>query len=154
MHTPATTLLRPRFVAVLAAALLQACAPASAPITPAPPAGPRASLSTDLPSYGPGAEVRLRLANPGPGAIGYNLCRSRLEQFTQQRWTELRPLAEVCTAELRSLQPRQEAAYVFRLDAATPAGQYRVSTRIEDMAAGRGTEITSNTFAVTPRAPR
>ena len=111
------------------------------------------ALTTNLPSYGPGGEVTIRLRNATQRQYGYNLCNSQVQRLQGASWVQFQAAAEICTMELRMLQPGGEATFAFRLQQNIPAGQYRVQTSVEDQAANQSQVLTSNTFAVTPRGP-
>ena len=83
-------------------------------------------------------KLELRLRNGGPTAVGYNLCASSLERRSAQAW---QPVAtqRICTMELRTLKPGEEARYSYPLDD-LPPGEYRATTRVEGLSAAVTTE--------------
>jgi hypothetical protein len=104
-------------------------------------------ISTGGRTYRVGAPVSIRLTNTTDRAVGYNLCRAKLERSHDGDWQEIMPsLGEVCTAELRSLRPGQSATFVFRTPAGARGGDYRVRAFLEDQRAPRSIEAISNMF--------
>jgi hypothetical protein len=82
--------------------------------------------------------VELQLRNDSRRTLGYNLCASSLERRIGQAW---QPVASqrICTMELRSLAPGEEARYSLPLGQ-LPAGEYRATTRVEGLPAAVATE--------------
>jgi hypothetical protein len=106
-------------------------------------------LRTNATSYDANGVVRLRLDNHTGRTVRYNLCRSKLEQVARTgEWSVVaESLAEVCTAELRTLLPGAAATYQFKLPYSRFA-QYRVRTRLEDPVGRTYIEAVSNMFAI------
>ena len=106
----------------------------AAPPALAPPgnAAPALGLQFDVEpaTAAPGATVTLVLRNASPHRVGYNLCMSGLEQRQRDGWRPL-PSTGVCTRELRSLAPGQEARYPRPLPTSLPSGEYRFRTQVE-----------------------
>jgi hypothetical protein len=98
-------------------------------------AGPGATLHAVV---SPQRTLELRLVNQSTGQLGYNLCTSSLERRSGQAW---QPVAtqRICTMELRTLKPGEEARYPLELDG-LPPGEYRASTRVEGLPAAVTTE--------------
>lgn len=90
-----------------------------------------------------GERVMLTLRNGSAAPIGYNLCSSGL-----QRGPAWEPIQtdEVCTMELRTLQPGDSATFEKTLPSDLRPGEYRYMTNI-DTDGQRGV-VTSNPFRV------
>ena len=105
-------------------------------------------IRTSAYAYPAGAVVSLQVTNPTRYMVGYKLCRSTLEYGDDRRRVQT-TLAEVCTAELRTLAPGQAATYAFRSSPHLKPGPYRITTQLVDP---RGVvppvEVTSNTFQI------
>lgn len=131
---------------------LAACHPAPGD-TPAPlPAGVQGALAfyTASASYAPGENVRVHLVNGTGARIGYNLCPSAFERWTEGAWTAA-PNAgghEVCTMELRILQPGQHASLEIPLAPGARAGVHRLVTRVERMDTGASETVETQPFDV------
>lgn len=104
-------------------------------------------MRTDAREYTTGAPVTVALVNRTPRALHYNLCRSRIERRSEDDWRTAREaLAEVCTAELRTLLPGATATFAFSSAQHLRTGEYRVSTELHETD-GRGSfRAISNTF--------
>ena len=89
--------------------------------------------------------VRLALDNGTQSQIGYNLCTSALERRSGSDWIPVQT-DDVCTMELRTLNPGADATFEKKLPATLPAGEYRYSTRVESPLGSAGTTVTTNTF--------
>jgi hypothetical protein len=128
---------------LLATIVLAACMPL---VDPAPQDA-RMSVVT-LSAERIGAErVRLILQNGFEQAVGYNLCASGLEVRTISTWQPVRT-DEVCTMELRTLPPGQDATFEKRLPLNFPDGEYRYVTRVEIPIGSEQVNITSRPFQV------
>lgn len=93
-------------------------------------------ISTGARAYRVGTPVSIRLTNTTDRAVGYNLCRAKLERSHDGDWQEIMPsLGEICTAELRSLRPGQSATFVFRTPPRARGGDYRVRAFLTDQRA-------------------
>lgn len=110
-------------------------------------------MTTDAVEYAAGGLVTVRLINRLGRPLGYNLCRARLERLDGEgEWRPaLQTLAEVCTAEIRTLRPGQAVTYSFK---AAPqgrrgAGDFRVSADLDDLQAQTRFIAVSNTFRLT-----
>jgi hypothetical protein len=79
-----------------------------------------------------GQEVRLTLTNRSDREVGYNLCPSTLQRRAGNDWQQssLR-FTEVCTMELRVLQPGASDTFRHPLPAGLPAGTYRFRASVE-----------------------
>lgn len=125
------------------AVLLGACG------RPAPfdAAGVRLSVQPEPPA--PGDSVTLVLANRSPDPIGYNLCASQLERRAGGEW---RPVPEdrVCTMELRALAPGEEARFELAVPPGLEPGEYRYTTRVENLETGEGGSVRVESFRVDP----
>lgn len=104
-------------------------------------------LSVTPESATPGDSMTLTLHNGTAEQVGYNLCASSLQRQTAGGWTPV-PSDVVCTMELRTLEPGQDASYRTALPDGLEEGRYRFSTTIEAMETGGGYGILSNSFAV------
>ena len=92
-----------------------------------------ASSGATLQAQVAGRSLELRLRNDSAQAVGYNLCASSLERKVGQSW---QPVASqrICTMELRSLPPGQEARYSLVLEQ-LPPGEYRATARLDGVPA-------------------
>lgn len=105
-------------------------------------------MTTDAPEYASGGVVTVRLANRFGRLLGYNLCRARLERLDGDgEWRPARTtLAEVCTAEIRTLRPGQSVTYSFKAEPRSRPGEYRISAELEDLQARTRFTAVSSTF--------
>ena len=104
-------------------------------------------ISTGARAYRVGTPVSIRLTNTTDRAVGYNLCRAKLERSHDGDWQEIMPsLGEICTAELRNLRPGQSATFVFRTPPGARGGDYRVRAFLTDQRAAQSVEAVSNMF--------
>lgn len=90
--------------------------------------------------------IRLTLDNGTTSPIGYNLCASGLQQRSGSNW-EPYHTDDVCTMELRTLNPGADATYEKRLPANLPGGEYRYVTSVESPLGGSQVTLDSNTFS-------
>lgn len=114
---------------------------------PRPEAGVR--LATDRSSYAPGNDVLLRLTNGTDQAVGYNLCTAALEREADAGWLPAGE-AEVCTMELRGLDPGASTTYTKHLPADLPEGRYRYVAGVEHHASGHSEQPATEPFPVGP----
>jgi hypothetical protein len=131
------------FVSVLAAVLtLPACAPV-------PPPSPAAAVSGVVLTAEPAGAgtVRLILDNGARDPIGYNLCASTLQRHDGLRWSPIRT-DEVCTMELRILEPGRSATFDKTIPAGLSPGEYRYVTSVEDPLGGAQRTLASGSFGV------
>lgn len=106
-------------------------------------------ITTDAEEYRTGGLVTVRLTNRLGRSIGYNLCRSRVERLDVEsgEWgAAVRSLAEMCTAEIRTLGPGQAVTYSFKLTVKPQPGRFRVSTDLDDLQARSRLIAVSNIF--------
>jgi len=130
-----------RIALLLLAAALAACAPVQSPDAGSPPA---TGVRLDAERTSPTA-VRLRLQNGSSERIGYNLCVSALQRRDGGNWTAVRT-DDVCTMELRILEPGGAATFDKTLPGGLAPGEYRYTTNVE-MPLGRSqTSVSSNAF--------
>lgn len=122
-------------LSLLLALTLSACAMNQAGV----PAG-SVSLAADR----SGSEVRLTLRNDSATEIQYNLCTSALQRRMGTSWQEVQT-GDVCTMELRGLQPGRSATFDKSLPSALPGGEYRYVTRVHGETTS---DAASNHFAV------
>jgi hypothetical protein len=97
-----------------------------------------------------GGEAILSLTNRSDHEIGYNLCPAVLDRRVDGEW-ERHPEApaEICTMELRALDPGDSDSYRHTLPATLPAGTYRFALGVEwPLGEGR-VELTTEAFEVT-----
>lgn len=120
----------PIFVLALA---LFACAANQAAVPPEP---------VSLSAVRSGSDVTLTLRNDSGSEVQYNLCSSALQKSVAGGWEEVQT-GDVCTMELRGLQPGQTATFVKSLPSALARGEYRYATRVHGDAAR---DLVSNSF--------
>ena len=102
-------------------------------------------LETTETNYSDRAVITVRLINPTSRALGYNLCRSKLERIVDGNWEVMQDmLAEFCTAELRTLPPGRAVAFSFRPKEGM-RGRMRIRTELYDRYNPR-VEAVSNLF--------
>jgi hypothetical protein len=106
------------------------------------------TLSVAPESPTPGAEVTLILRNRSEEMIGYNLCTSSLMRQVGDAWEPV-PSDRVCTMELRTLEPGDEATFPLEMEADVPAGTYRFETRIEWLERQTGDRVATSPFTIT-----
>lgn len=94
------------------------------------------------------AVLRLTLDNGSTNQIGYNLCASTLQRREGSGWVDV-PTGEICTMEIRPLQPGTDATFEKRLPAPLEAGEYRYVTSIEDPAGTPASRIATREFLIT-----
>ncbi len=135
-----------RRIAFLLTVFLVACAPVPVSSTP-PPADAHASVVTLTAERIDAARVRLILQNGSNGAVGYNLCTSGLQKRNGPAWEQV-GTGDICTMELRSLPPGQDATFEKRLPEDLPAGEYRYSTSVEIPMGNAQVRVATSAFAV------
>lgn len=86
--------------------------------------GDPVSLSVEPLTVSAGGSVELILQNHSSTEVGYNLCTSSLERRTDSGW-EAVPSDRVCTMELRTLPPGEEAHFTLDLPAELAPGEFR-----------------------------
>jgi hypothetical protein len=97
-----------------------------------------------------GGEIELTLVNRSQNQIGYNLCTASLERLLAEEWQQVpESPAEVCTMELRILQPGGSDSFQHTMPAALQAGVYRFRTGVEYPLGDSFTAVTSGRFEVT-----
>ncbi|HSJ24724.1 MAG TPA: hypothetical protein VK929_08665 [Longimicrobiales bacterium] len=96
-----------------------------------------------------GDSLELTLTNRSEQQLGYNLCTSAIERRTAAGEWEVHPvpLAEVCTMELRVLDPGASDTFRHNLPALQP-GTYRFRAGVEWPLGGDRVGVTSTTFDV------
>jgi hypothetical protein len=107
---------------------------------------------TDADAYDGGTRAAMRLTNRTGRTVTYNLCRSQLQRHVDNEWRAEKPsLAEVCTAELRTLRPGQAVTFQFAMPGGVRNGTYRIRTELHDPRGGPPAEALSNTFTLITR---
>ena len=102
-------------------------------------------LETSEAQYSDRAAITVRLINPTSRALGYNLCRSKLERIVDGSWEVMQEmLAEYCTAELRTLPPGRAVTFSFRPKEGI-RGRMRIRTALYDRYSPP-LEVVSNLF--------
>lgn len=91
--------------------------------------------------------IVLTLHNGSTQGVGYNLCPTTVERQTAGAW---QPLASdrVCTMELRTLNPGEQATFTTTLPAGAAAGEYRFVTKVAIPLNGELRSVASNTLPV------
>ena len=106
-------------------------------------------LSTDAQEYVIGKPITVRFTNRLGRALGYNLCRARLERSESDVWQPIMAtLGQVCTAELRTLRPGQGVTYTFSPEVSIRRGDYRIVADLQDLQARAPLVAASNTFRI------
>lgn len=108
-----------------------------------------ADLTVEPSQARPGGEARLTLTNRSDHEIGYNLCPAVLDRRVDGEW-ERHPEAptEICTMELRVLDPGDSDSFRHTLPGSLPAGTYRFSVGVEWPLGEEWVELTSDSFEV------
>jgi hypothetical protein len=129
--------------AVFLSVLLAACTP----VTPAPQPStlPPAGLFFTAERVGAGT-IRLALDNGTSEPVGYNLCSSELQRRSGTGWTRV-DTDEVCTMELRTLNPGHDATFEKRLPSGLAAGDYRYVTGVESPLGGSRVVVATEAFS-------
>ncbi len=96
-----------------------------------------------------GGRITLTLSNRSEHDLGYNLCPVALERRVGDEWESRaeRP-AEVCTMELRILNPNASATYEHTVPRELPSGTYRFRASLEWPLGGSQVSIASEPFEV------
>ncbi len=94
--------------------------------------------------------MEVRLKNLSRQRIGYNLCLVNLEKKVDGQWSHAPVDSQVCSAILLSLRPGSTATGGLRLRETLGAGEYRITTTVEDMGNYERRDHHTNTFVVTP----
>ncbi|HWV56512.1 MAG TPA: hypothetical protein VNZ57_03490 [Longimicrobiales bacterium] len=105
------------------------------------------SLSHSPESPSPGDSVTLVLRNGSDGTVGYNLCTSSLFRQSGSDWVPV-PEDRICTMELRSLAPGEQATYTLRLPPGLEPGTYRYQTPIDGPESGESGQASAPPFAI------
>lgn len=104
-------------------------------------------VSPDQPARG--EQVTLILRNQSAAMAGYNLCTSSLMRQVPDGWQPV-PSDRVCTMELRTLEPGDEASFPLQLEVDLASGTYRFETRVELLETGGSEQIATEPFAIVP----
>lgn len=132
-----------RMIALFVTTLLCGCGPPLGSGSSAPDV----SLAVEPAAASTGESITLLLRNESSGAIGYNLCTSGLERQVGGDWQAV-PSDRVCTMELRTLEPGQQARHAAELPGGLPPGRYRYHTTVERLGAGLRDAVRSEPFRV------
>jgi hypothetical protein len=89
--------------------------------------------------------IRLALDNGAPHQIGYNLCSSALQRRSGSTWEPV-GTGEICTMELRTLNPGFDATFEKTLPLNMSAGEYRYITNIESPLGAQQAGVASDSF--------
>lgn len=91
-----------------------------------------AQLRVDRDPVPAGEDLTLTLTNRSEEWLGYNLCVATLERRDGDAWVpaEEQP-TEICTMELRTLQPEASDDFRHTIPPALAAGEYRMRTNVE-----------------------
>jgi hypothetical protein len=121
--------------------------------TPAPlPGGLDGNLAfyAERASYAPGDRVRVHLVNGTGAQIGYNLCPSAFQRWSEGSWSNSPGSGgyEACTMELRTLRPGEHASLEIPLSREARSGAHRLTTRVERMDTGASETISTQPFEV------
>ena len=109
--------------------------------------GSEVTLNVEPASAPAGAEVSLILRNGSASEVGYNLCASGMERREASGWAPVQS-DRVCTMELRTRPPGEEARYQLQLPATLATGEYRFLTNVDGMGAGESGAVRSGSFQV------
>lgn len=137
-----------RSILVLLCLTLAACArvattpPAGTP----PPANDRETRVHFAAERVSSSTIRLSLDNGETHPIGYNLCSSTLHRRSGSAWNPV-DTGEMCTMELRTLNPGFDATFEKTLPATLPAGDYRYVTRVESPLGSSGVTLATASFS-------
>ena len=114
-------------------------------------AGPE-GITLDVPgtTWERGDTIPLRLRNDAGQDLGYNLCFRVLERRVVGSWVAVQSTPEppVCTAELRRLQPGEEAVAAQVVHPFVSDGTYRFRTSIEWPVGDGSVPVTSDPFLI------
>lgn len=139
---------RPRLLALLAVAVLPACATL--------PSGSDADgvrYEADRAAYTSADEIVTVLRNDSDREVGYNLCVAVVEKRLGGGWVRAERSPEhPCILPLYTLRPGETATYREPASHFPGDGTYRLRTRIETPVSGRALDVTTDPFEV--RAPR
>lgn len=109
---------------VISALVLAACSEAVAPN----PAG--IELAIDRPVYVAGESVSTQLINKSNESIGIGACDLRLERFSGGSWELVGPQSVLCIGIMYVIGAGGMREAILPLDAALPAGRYRLRQTI------------------------
>ena len=123
--------------------LVAACT--TAPVGPPPPASSTIAgvrLSAERVSS---SVIRLALDNGAPHQIGYNLCSSALQRRSGSTW-EAVGTGDICTMELRTLNPGADATFEKTLPSGLSSGEYRYITNVESPLGTQQSGVATESF--------
>jgi hypothetical protein len=130
---------------------LWGCAPAD------PGSGPQgpAELRVSPGEVSPGDEVMITLLNRSERELGYNLCVAVLDRREGEgdeagEWVEWPdPPAEICTMELRVLDPGNTSSFRHTIPGGVTPGEYRFRTGVESPLGEGRVDVVSDSFRIT-----
>jgi hypothetical protein len=89
-------------------------------------------LDVDASQYAPGDTAILRIQNESGTTIGYNLCVHLVQRRINDRWEDTLYGHDLpCVGIQYELEDDESDTFPAPLDADTPAGTYRIRTRID-----------------------
>lgn len=130
----------------IALLLAAACTPPAATVPATEPVTAPGTSGLRLTAQPGGDRVTLTLTNGTSSPVGYNLCSSALERRSGGTWT-LVETDEICTMELRTLQPGASATFNKRWPSNAGSGEFRYVTRVESPLSGSGVHVATDPFA-------
>jgi hypothetical protein len=136
-----------RFLSLLLASIITACAPVASTPQPTPPSAPSTARLFFTAERVASGTIRLALDNGEPHQVGYNLCNSDLERRTSSGWERV-PTDDVCTMQWLTLNPGHDATFEKRLPTLLPAGDYRYVTGIESPLGSPRVKVATDPFSV------
>lgn len=84
----------------------------------------------DRNEYAPGEPVQADFVNATDDRVGYGACSLSLERRTAAGWMRVGPAMVPCISILYVLEPGNSVRVTLPLDAALPAGSYRLRQEI------------------------
>jgi hypothetical protein len=115
------------------------------------PADPRPAVPSTMGGVRLSAErlspgtIHLTLQNGASDPVGYNLCSSGLQHRSGSSWQPVNT-GEICTMELRTLNPGATATFEKTLPGGLAAGDYRYVTNVESPLGGQMTSVATDSF--------
>ena len=112
-------------------------------------------ITPDKPSYTAGSTATITVRNVGSDPVLYNLCPYVVQRSTPSGWVDAYEPLVSCFANLDTLEPGETTTTLVSIEAATPAGTYRVlfrnigRIRNDEVSADLQTRQSSRPFQVT-----